>query len=161
MGSETCLKNSDEWCSLTFRAQKSCLRLNLRVLRASWRKPGAFFGFAHSPREVWVFFGFVHSPTQTPNEKIMTVLVSICLIYGSPWTYFIFSCAFCLTAPKFLSSILDISFPHIYWPMPGMPFCSWLSRAWVIACHPAKTRRIRHIAAGFSSIYGQMRLPGS
>ena len=42
MGSETCLKNSDEWCSLTFRAKKSCLRLNLRVLRASWRRHGVF-----------------------------------------------------------------------------------------------------------------------
>ena len=98
MGSETCLKNSDEWCSLTFRAKKSCLRLNLRVLRASWRKRGVFFGFARSPRAVWVLMG----PTRTPNDKIMTVLVNICPFYGSPWKYFIFSCAFCLTAPKFL-----------------------------------------------------------
>ena len=32
----------------------------------------------------------------------ITVLVSICPFYGSPWKYFIFSCAFCLIAPKFL-----------------------------------------------------------
>ena len=43
MSSETCLKNNNEWCSLTFRAKKSCLRLNLRVLQASWRKRGVFF----------------------------------------------------------------------------------------------------------------------
>ena len=41
-------------------------------------------------------------PTRTPNDKIMTVLVNICRFYGSPWKYFSFSCAFCLTAPKFL-----------------------------------------------------------
>ena len=98
MGSETCLKNSDEWCSLTFRVKKSCLRPYLRALQASWRKRGVFFGFAHSPRAVWVLMG----PIRTPNDKIMTVLVNICPFYGSPWKYFIFSCAFCLTAPKFL-----------------------------------------------------------
>ena len=99
MGSKTCLKNSNEWCSMTFRAKKSCLRLNLRVLRASWRKRGAFFGFTHLPREVWVLMGRTH----TPNDKIMTVLLNICPFYGSPWKYFIFSCAFSLTAPKFYS----------------------------------------------------------
>ena len=41
-------------------------------------------------------------PTRTTNDKIMTVLVSICPFYGSPWKYFILSCAFCLTTPKFL-----------------------------------------------------------
>ena len=41
-------------------------------------------------------------PTRTLNDKIMTVLVNICPFYGSPWKYFIFSCAFCLIAPKFL-----------------------------------------------------------
>ena len=98
MGSETCLKNSDEWCSLTFRAKKSCLRPYLRVLRASWRKRGVFSGFARSPRADWVLVG----PTRTPNDKIMTVLVNIYPFYGSPWKYFIFSCTFCLIAPKFL-----------------------------------------------------------
>ena len=43
MGSETCPKNSGERCSLTFRAKKFCLRLNLRVLRASWHKREVFF----------------------------------------------------------------------------------------------------------------------
>ena len=39
MDSETCLeKTNNEWCSLTFRAKKSCLRPNFRVFRASWRK---------------------------------------------------------------------------------------------------------------------------
>ena len=157
MGSKTCLKNNDKLCYLTFRAKRSCLRPNLRVLRASWRKRGVFSGFGCSPREVWVLMG----PTRTPNDKIMTVLVSICPFYGSPWKYFIFSCAFCLTAPKFLVLYSGDIVPHIYWLMPGMPFCSWRSRAWLTTCHLAKTRRIRHIAAGFSSIYGQMRLPGS
>ena len=32
----------------------------------------------------------------------MTVLVNICPFYGSPRKYFIFSCAFCPIAPKFL-----------------------------------------------------------
>ena len=91
--------------------------------------------------------------------QIITLLVNICPFYGSPWKYFIFSCAFAWLPQNFLSSIEKISFPHIYWPMPGMPFCSWLSRAWDKACHPTKTRRIRHIAFGFSSIYGQIRLP--
>ena len=98
MGSETCLKNSDEWCSLTFKAKKSCLRLKLRVLRASWRKRGVFFGLACSPQAVSILMGL----TRTPNDKIMTVLVNIYPFYGSPWKYFIFSCTFCLTAPKFL-----------------------------------------------------------
>ena len=98
MGSATFLKNSDEWCSLTFRAKKSSLRPYLRVLRASWRKRGVFSRFTHSSRAVCVLVG----PTRTPNDKIMTVLVNICLFYGSPWKYFIFLCAFCLTAPKFL-----------------------------------------------------------
>ena len=39
-----------------------------------------FFGFARSPRAVWVLMG----PTQTPNEKIMTILVNISPFYGSP-----------------------------------------------------------------------------
>ena len=98
MGSETCLKNSDEWGSLTFRAKKSCLSLKLRVLRASWRKRGVFFGFPRSLRAVWV----IMCPTRAPNDKIMTVLVNISPFYGSPWKYFIFLCAFCLIAPKFL-----------------------------------------------------------
>ena len=50
---------------------------------------------------------------------------------------------------NFLVSIVEILFPHIYWPMQEKPFCSWLSHAWVTAWHPAKTRRIRHIAVGF------------
>ena len=29
---------------------------------------------------------------------------------------------------NFLSSIVQISFPHIYWPMQGMPFCPWIWR---------------------------------
>ena len=98
MSSETCLKNSNEWCSLTFRAKKSCLSLKLRVPRASWRKRGVFFAFARSPRAVWVLVG----STRTPNDKIMTVLVNIWPFYGSPWKYFIFSCAFCLIALQFL-----------------------------------------------------------
>ena len=157
MGSETCLKNSDEWCSLTFRAKKSCLWSYLRALRTSWRKQGVFSGFTRSPWAVWVLVG----PTRTSNEKIMTVLVNISPLYGSHWKYFIFSCAFCLIAPKFLVLYRGDILSNIYWPMPGMPFCSWLSHAWVTAYHPAKRRRKRHIAAGFSSIYGQMRLPGS
>ena len=95
MGSETCVKNSDEWCSLTFRAKKSCLRPYLRVLRDSWRKQGVFFGFRCSPRVVWELVG----PTRAPNDKMITLLVNICPFYGSPWKYFIFLCAFCLTAP--------------------------------------------------------------
>ena len=98
MGSETCLKNNDKWYSLTFRAKKSCLWPYLRALRASWRKRGVFSGFARSPRAVWVLMG----PTRTLNDKIITVLVKICPFYASPWKYFIFSCAFCLIAPKFL-----------------------------------------------------------
>ena len=98
MGSETCPKYSDQWCSLTFRAKKPCLRPNLRVLQASWHKQGVFFGVAHSPRALWVLV----DPTRTPNDKVMTVLVNIGPFYGSPWKYIIFPCAFCLTAPKFL-----------------------------------------------------------
>ena len=41
---------------------------------------------------------------------------------------------FGLPPRNFLSSIVEILFPHIYWPMPGMPFCSWLSRAGVTSC---------------------------
>ena len=132
MVSETCLKNNDEWCSLTFRAKKSCLRLYLRALRASWRKRGVFSGFARSPRAVWVLMG----PTRTPNDKIMTVLVSICPFYGSPWKYFIFSCVFCLTAPKFhglnsgdivstyiltdaRNALLFLAFTHMSYSMPS------------------------------------------
>ena len=157
MGSDTCLKNNDERFSLTFRPKSPAKGWIWEYSGPPGASGEYFFGFARSPRAVCVLMG----PTRTPNEKIKTVLVSICPFYGSPWKYFIFSCAFCLTAPNILSSIVEISFPHIYWPMPGMPFCSWLSRPWVTACHPAKTSRIRHIAAGFSSIYGQMRSPGS
>ena len=39
-----------------------------------------FFGFARSPRAVWVLMG----PTRTPNDNIMTVLVNISPFYGSP-----------------------------------------------------------------------------
>ena len=159
MGSETCPKYSDEWCSLTFRAKKPCLRPNLRVLRASKRNRGVFSGFARPPRAVWVDV----VPTRTLNEEVMIVLVNIGPFYGSPWKYFIFPW-------RFLPDRREISCPlkwrycfhiYIYQPMSGIPFCSWLLREWVTACHPAKTRRIRHIAAGFSSIYGQMRLLGS
>ena len=41
-------------------------------------------------------------PTRTLNDKIMSVLVNIYPFYGCPGKYFIFPCAFCLTAPKFL-----------------------------------------------------------
>ena len=102
MGSETCLKNSDKWCSLTFRAKKSCLRMYLRVLRASWRKQGVFSRFRRSPRAVLELVG----PRRTLNDKIMTVLVNICPFYGSPWKYFIFSCAFASLPQNFLSSIV-------------------------------------------------------
>ena len=132
MGSETCLKNNDEWCSLTFRAKKSCLWPYLRALRASWWKRGVFFGFPRSPRAVWVLMG----PTRAPNDKIMTVLVNISPFYGSPWKYFIFSCAFCLIATKFLvlyrgdivstyiltdarNALLFLAFTHMSYSMPS------------------------------------------
>ena len=58
MGSETCSKSSGESCSLTFRAKKSCLMLNLRVLWASWSKRGVYFSDSHARREhfeyLWV-----------------------------------------------------------------------------------------------------------
>ena len=96
MGSETCLKNNNEWCSLTFGAKKSCLWPYLRELRASWRKRRVFFGFARSPRAVWVLMG----PTRAPNDKIMTVLVNISPFYGSPWKYFIFPVRSLPNCPK-------------------------------------------------------------
>ena len=156
MGSETCLKNNDEWCSLTFRAKKSRLRTYSRALQASWRKRGVFSGFAHTPRADWVLVG----PTQTPNEKIMTVLVSICPIYGSPWTYFIFSCAFCLTAPKFLV-LYRGDIVSIYILTDARNALLFLAFTRMSYSMPAGENKERHIAAGFSSIYGQMRLPGS
>ena len=96
MGSETCLKNSDEWCSLTFRAKKSYLWPYLRALRASWHKRGVFSRFARSLRAVWVLVG----PIRTPNDKVMTVLVNIGPFYGSPWKNFIFPWRILLDRPK-------------------------------------------------------------
>ena len=96
MGSETCSKSSGESCSLTFRAKKSCLMLNLRVLWASWRNPGVFFGFACSPWAFWVLVG----PKRTPNDKVMTVLVYTGPLYGSPWKNFSFPWRFSLQCPK-------------------------------------------------------------
>ena len=90
MGSETCPKNSGEWCSLTFRPKKSCLRPNLRVLRASWCKRVVFSGFEYLPRAFWVLVG----PKRTPNDKVMTVLVNTGPFYGSPWKNFIFPWSF-------------------------------------------------------------------
>jgi hypothetical protein len=124
MGSETCPKNSGEWCSLTFRPKKTCLRPNLRVLQASWRKLGVFSRFAHSSRAFWVIVG----PKRTPNDKVMTVFVNTGPFYGSPWKNFFFTVTLFASPPRnFVSSIVEILFPHIYWPMPGMPFHSWLS----------------------------------
>ena len=81
-----------------FRGQKVLLKAEFEGTPGSWRKRGVFFGFGRSPRAVWVLMG----ATRTPNDKIMTVLVNISPFYGSTWKYFIFSCAFCLIAPKFL-----------------------------------------------------------
>ena len=62
---------------------------------------------------------------------------------------------------NFVSSIVEILFPHIYWPMPGMASYYWLSHTYVMSCYTAKTRRIRLIVALFSWIYNQMGFPGS
>ena len=98
MGSETCPKNSGEWCSLTLRPKKSCLRLNLRVHLASWRKLGVFSGFTCSPRAFWVLVG----PKRTPDDKVMTVLVNTGPFHGSPWKNFIFPWRFLPHRPKIL-----------------------------------------------------------
>ena len=115
-----------------FQGQKVLLKAVFEALRASSRKRGVFSGFARSPRAVWVLMG----PTRTPNDKIMTVLVNICPFYDSPWKYFIFSCDFCLIAPKFLvlyrgdivttyiltdarNALLFLAFTHMSYSMPS------------------------------------------
>ena len=60
-----------------------------------------------------------------------------------------------------VSSMLEILYPCIYWPLPGMPFGSWLSHMEVTTCHMAKTRSIRLVATGFSWIYEEIGIPGS
>jgi hypothetical protein len=98
MGSETCPKNSGEWCSLTFKPKKSSLRPNLRVLQESSCKHGVFSRFARSPRAFWVLVG----PKQTPNDKVMTVLMNTGPFYGSPWKNFIFPWRFLPHCPEIL-----------------------------------------------------------
>ena len=51
---------------------------------------------------------------------------------------------------NFVSSIVEILFPHIYWPVPGMPSYNWLQHTYVTSCHTTKTRRIRLTVALFS-----------
>ena len=158
MGSETCLENTDEWCSLTFRAKKSCLRQYLRVLRASWRKRGVFSGFRRSPRAVWELVG----PTRTLNDKVMTHLLNIGPFYGIPWKYFIVAWRFLRDCSKISCPLWWRYYFHIYIDQcQECPFVLGIHAHELHQCYPAKTRRIRHIGAGFSSIYGQMRLPGS
>ena len=50
---------------------------------------------------------------------------------------------------NFVSSIVEILFPHIYWPMPGMPSYYWLSHTYVTHFRTAKTKRIMLIVALF------------
>ena len=101
-------------------------------------------------------------PKQTPNDKIKKVLMNTGPLYGSPWKNFSFAVT-CSGAPPwdYVYSIVEILFPHTYWPMLGMPSCYWLSHTYVTACHTAKTRRISLIFSIFSWIYNQTGFPGS
>ena len=157
MGSETCLKNSNEWCSLTFRAKKSCLRLNLRVLRASWRKHGVLFRIralvasslsscGSDMDSVWQNYGRFseHLSILWQSLKVLHFLMRFlpdCPKYLVLYSGDIVS-TYILTDAR--NALLFLAFTRMSYSMPS-----------------SEKSRIRHIAAEFSSIYGQIRLPGS
>ena len=147
MGSETCLKSSGKWCSLSFRSKKSYLGAGFECPPGLLRKPEVFSRFPRSSRAFWVLVGL----KQTLNDKVMTVLVNTGPLYGPPWKNFSFPMIHSGAPPgNFFSSLVEILFPHIYWPMPGMPPYYWLSHTYFTPCHTAKTRRIRLIVPLFS-----------
>ena len=87
LDSETCLKSSGKWCSLTVRGKKSSLGAEFEGPPGLLRKPYEYSRFPRSSQAFWVLMG----PKRTPNDQVMTVLANTGPLYGSPWNNFIFS----------------------------------------------------------------------
>ena len=153
MGSETCLKSSSKWCSLTFRGKNYCIGAEFEGPPCLLGKLGLFSRFPRSSWAFWVLMG----PKRTPNDQVMTVLVNTGPLYGDLQRTS-FSCdAFWGAAPKFcVLHSGDIVSTYI---LTDARNALWLSHTYVTACHTAKTRRIRLIVALFSWIYNQWDSP--
>ena len=156
MGWETCMKSSGKWCSLTIRGKKPSLGAEYEDHPGLLHKTEGFSRFPRSWRPFWVLVG----TKRTPNDQVMTVLVNTGLLYAVLEIISFSRDAFWRADPNFVSCIVEILFPHICWPMPGMPSYYWLSHTYVMPCHTAKTRRISLIVSLFSWIYKQMGFPG-
>ena len=158
MGSETCLKSSGKWCSLTFRGKKSCLGAEFDAPLGLLAQVGSIFKI---PMRVASILSTCGSETDSEWQSYDRFSEHRSFIWQSLKELHFLVTRSGAPPQNFVSSIVEILFPHIYWPMPGMPSYYWLSHTYVTACHTAKTRRIRLIVALFSWIYNQMGFPGS
>ena len=124
MGSETCPKNSGEWCSLTFKGQKVLLKAEFEGTPGLLAEAGSLFWICTLAASILSTCG---SETDSKWQSYDRFSEHRSIIWQSLKELHFPVTLFASPPRHFVSSIVEILFPHIYWSMPGMPFCSWLS----------------------------------